>query len=80
MTQALLATALPVAFDLHEGSWHGRLESLLSQGQAAGADLVELFIERTDNLGVLAEQDTITNVSPVPTTSGCWPNRTQLPM
>ena len=64
MTQALLATAVPVAFDLHEHSWHGRLEFLLSQGQAAGADLVEVFIERTDNLGVLAEQDTITNVSP----------------
>ncbi len=64
MTQAILSTALPAAVELHEASWQARLESLLSQGQAAGADLVELFIERTDHLGVLAEQDTITNVSP----------------
>ncbi|MDA1247255.1 MAG: TldD/PmbA family protein, partial [Cyanobacteria bacterium] len=41
-----------------------RLESLLASGRAAGADLVEIFLERTDHLGVLAEQDTITNVSP----------------
>ncbi len=55
---------MPAVSELHEASWQGRLESLLGQGQAAGADLVELFIERTDHLGVLAEQDTITNVSP----------------
>ncbi|MDA0963881.1 MAG: hypothetical protein O3C02_02325, partial [Cyanobacteria bacterium] len=33
-------------------------------GKAAGADLVEIFLERTDHLGVLAEQDTITSVTP----------------
>ncbi|MCX5948002.1 MAG: TldD/PmbA family protein [Cyanobacteria bacterium] len=49
---------------MHDHRWRGRLDTLLGQGQAAGADLVELFIERTDHLGVLAEQDTITNVSP----------------
>ncbi|MEB3264027.1 MAG: TldD/PmbA family protein [Synechococcus sp.] len=37
---------------------------MLSAGRAAGADLVELFLERTDHLGVLAEQERITNVSP----------------
>ena len=31
---------------------------------SAGADLVEVFLERTDHIGVLAEQDTITSVSP----------------
>lgn len=41
-----------------------RLEGLLASGRAAGADLVEIFLERTDHLGVLAEQDTITSVSP----------------
>jgi len=41
-----------------------RLEALLASGRAAGADLVEIFLERTDHLGVLAEQDTITSVSP----------------
>ena len=64
MTQALSSTATPAGVELHDHRWRGRLDSLLSQGQAAGADLVELFIERTDHLGVLAEQDTITNVSP----------------
>ncbi|MFO0119551.1 MAG: PmbA/TldA family metallopeptidase, partial [Cyanobium sp.] len=44
--------------------WRPRLELLLAQGVAAGADLVEVFLERTDVLGVLAEQDTITSVSP----------------
>ena len=48
-------------FDL---SWQGRLEELLALGRAAGADLVEVFLERTDHLGVLAEQEAITSVSP----------------
>lgn len=51
----------PTRFD---AAWRPRLESLLASGSAAGADLVELFLERTDHLGVLAEQDTITSVSP----------------
>ena len=44
--------------------WEQRLNTLLSVGLAAGADLVEVFLERTDHLGVLAEQDKITSVSP----------------
>ena len=48
-------------FDL---SWRPRLETLLAAGRAAGADLVEVFLERTDSVGVLAEQDRITSVSP----------------
>ena len=44
--------------------WSPRLEALLALGKAAGADLVEIFLERTDHLGVLAEQDTITSVTP----------------
>ncbi len=50
--------------DCFDASWRFRLESLLTLGRAAGADLVEVFLERTDHLGVLAEQDTITSVSP----------------
>lgn len=50
--------------DAFDQSWMLRLEGLLASGRAAGADLVEIFLERTDHLGVLAEQDTITNVSP----------------
>ena len=51
----------PERFD---ASWRTSLESLLDRGRAAGADLVEVFLERTDHLGVLAEQDAITSVSP----------------
>ena len=45
-------------------TWRSRLESLLSSGRHSGADLVEIFLERTDHIGLLAEQDTITSVSP----------------
>jgi len=45
-------------------TWRSRLESLLSSGCGSGADLVEVFLERTDHIGLLAEQDTITSVSP----------------
>ncbi len=45
-------------------AWKSRLEFLLKYGSSAGADLIEIFLESTDHLGVLAEQDTITNVSP----------------
>ncbi|MBU6249767.1 MAG: TldD/PmbA family protein [Cyanobacteria bacterium REEB417] len=44
--------------------WSGRLEALLASGRRAGADLVEVFLERTDHLGVLTEQDRVTSVSP----------------
>jgi TldD protein len=44
--------------------WRPRLETLLADGRAAGADLVEVFLERTDHLGVLAEQERITSVTP----------------
>ena len=44
--------------------WKDRLETLLQTGVRSGADLVEVFLERTDHLGVLAEQERITSVSP----------------
>ena len=44
--------------------WKDRLETLLQTGVRAGADLVEVFLERTDHLGVLAEQERITSMSP----------------
>ncbi|MEB3322072.1 MAG: TldD/PmbA family protein, partial [Synechococcaceae cyanobacterium] len=40
------------------------MEALLAAGRAAGADLVEVFLERTDHIGVLAEQEAITSVTP----------------
>ncbi len=48
-------------FDL---SWRQRLEPLLAAGRAAGASLVEVFLESADHIGLLAEQDRITSVSP----------------
>ena len=50
--------------DGFDHTWRPRLDSLLAAGRGAGADLVEIFLERTDHIGVLAEQDTITSVSP----------------
>ncbi len=41
-----------------------QIEELLSLGKSAGADLVEIFIEKSDNISVLAEQEDISNVSP----------------
>ena len=40
------------------------LESLLQRGRASGADFIEIFLENTDNISILAEQDIITSVSP----------------
>ena len=40
------------------------IEELLSLGKSAGADIVEVFLEKSDNISVLAEQDNISNVSP----------------
>ena len=58
--------ALNQTFNLDPGHtpWKDRLETLLQTGVRAGADLVEVFLERTDHLGVLAEQERITSVSP----------------
>ncbi|QEY33392.1 TldD/PmbA family protein [Synechococcus sp. RSCCF101] len=45
-------------------AWLPSLEDLIGSGCRAGADLVEIFLERTDRVGVLAEQDRVTSVSP----------------
>lgn len=59
-----LCLTAPVTSRLDQ-SWRPRLEALLSAGMGAGADLVEVFVERNDQLSVLAEQERITSVSPV---------------
>ena len=41
-----------------------QIEELLYLGKSAGADLVEVFLEKSDNISLLAEQDDISNVSP----------------
>ena len=59
----MIATAPPDTGCL-DHRWTSALEDLLACGRGAGADLVEVFLERTDHLGVLAEQDAITSVTP----------------
>ena len=50
--------------DVFSNQWKDLLETLLNRGARAGADLVEVFLERTNHVGVLAEQDQITSVNP----------------
>ena len=50
--------------DVFSNQWRDLLEILLNRGARAGADLVEVFLERTNHVGVLAEQDQITSVNP----------------
>ena len=45
-------------------TWSSTLQALLHRGRGAGADLVEVFLEHTDHLGLLAEQERITSVNP----------------
>ena len=40
------------------------LEYLINLGISSGADLVEIFLEKTNNISLLAEQDRITSVNP----------------
>ena len=51
-------------FHVFDESLKSQIEELLSLGKSAGADLVEIFLEKSDNISVLAEQDDISNVSP----------------
>jgi TldD protein len=48
-------------FDL---SWEATLSTLLGLGRAAGADFIEFFLERTNYISCLAEDDAITSLSP----------------
>ncbi len=64
-TGAPAGTALTLSpAALGDPAWRSVLEPLLACGRSAGADLVEVFLERSDHLGLLAEQDSITSVSP----------------
>ncbi len=65
MTNTLL-TKLNENFLFHtfDESLKPQIEELLSLGKSAGADIVEVFLEKCDNISLLAEQDNISNVSP----------------
>ena len=50
--------------DHFDQSWQAPLSTLLGLGRAAGADFIEFFLERVNYISCLAEQDTITSLSP----------------
>jgi TldD protein len=50
--------------DRFDDSWRTPLSALLALGQAAGADLVEFFLERVNYISCLAEDDAITSLAP----------------
>jgi TldD protein len=45
-------------------TWEAPLSTLLGLGRAAGADLVEFFLERSNYISCLAEDEQITSISP----------------
>jgi TldD protein len=61
----LLAPPSPAtSAEAFDQSWLPSLEAVLAAGTSAGASLVEVFLESTDHIGLLAEQERITSVSP----------------
>lgn len=54
-------TSTPDRFDQ---TWEAPLSTLLGLGRAAGADFIEFFLERINYISCLAEDDTITSISP----------------
>jgi TldD protein len=50
--------------DRFDESWRDPLSVLLGLGRAAGADLIEFFLERKQYISCLAEDDAITSISP----------------
>ncbi|NER34972.1 MAG: TldD/PmbA family protein [Oscillatoria sp. SIO1A7] len=50
--------------DRFDSSWREPLAALLGLGRAAGADFIEFFIERVNYISCLAEDDSITSISP----------------
>ena len=65
MTHSLLTKLNDnLLFHTFDDTLKSEIEELLSIGKSAGADLVEVFLEKSDNISLLAEQDNISNVSP----------------
>ncbi|MGK7873001.1 MAG: TldD/PmbA family protein [Xenococcaceae cyanobacterium] len=50
--------------DRFDRTWENPLSTLLGLGRAAGADFIEFFLERVNYISCLAEDDTITSISP----------------
>ena len=47
-----------------DGTWQASLATLLGLGRAAGADLVEFFLEKVNYVSCMAEEDAITRLTP----------------
>ena len=65
----LISKALPnlkytSTSDRFDETWEAPLSTLLGLGRAAGADFIEFFLERVNYISCLAEDDTITSISP----------------
>jgi TldD protein len=45
-------------------TWAAPISTLLGLGRAAGADFIEFFLERVSYISCLAEEDTITSITP----------------
>jgi TldD protein len=68
-TSLVIPKGLPIlndafATDRFDATWAAPLSILLGLGRAAGADLVEFFLERVNYISCMAEQDAITSISP----------------
>jgi TldD protein len=50
--------------DRFDETWSAPLSILLGLGRAAGADLIEFFLERVNYISSMAEDDAITSISP----------------
>lgn len=50
--------------DRFDQSWEEPLSTLLGLGRAAGADFVEFFLEKVNYINCLAEENTITSITP----------------
>ena len=64
LSQELPTLNYPVSRDRFDESWRAPLSTLLGLGRAAGADFVEFFLERVNYISCLAEDDSITSLSP----------------
>jgi TldD protein len=69
LTSTLLSKQLPSlqyssTSERFDETWEAPLATLLGLGRAAGADFIEFFLERVNYISSLAEDDSITSITP----------------
>ncbi|MBD2578090.1 TldD/PmbA family protein [Oscillatoria sp. FACHB-1406] len=64
LSKELPTLQYPTPTDRFDLTWETPLSTLLGLGRAAGADFVEFFLEKTNYISCLAEDDRITSISP----------------